>query len=414
MGILRVTESTFSAKAEGKRMSFRTFYSDYETEIWFAILLLAAVIASDCFAGLIPADLYENGISQILNGCVATVSLAGAWLVARHHKDIRARKVWAGVLLVWAVLATLLLMRLIVYNSERSDVGLISLRGCELVVGNIYAWLLLLYPAEVLRPGSLTLKRTVLHMLPVFIIAALNYWLPIDLRWMLAIYPVMLVFFLTSHIRAYRRWCEENYSTMDDIDEQWIWRYLTMFLISGGQYIVLSFSTTQAHLFTQQWLLLLMLAYSTEQIVFRADPWTMMRSTRHKEEQTVAKPEASGEEDGDAGEWSSYKAALEQWMEREKPYCNPEFRLLDLCEVLPLNRTYLSQFINTEYGCSFYQLVTNYRIEEAKRLMDENPEMKLQDISEQCGFSSPVVFSRIFSRETGMTPREWNTKLDNS
>ncbi|MBL1552572.1 hypothetical protein ELC66_28575, partial [Klebsiella pneumoniae] len=65
---------------------------------------------------------------------------------------------------------------------------------------------------------------------------------------------------------------------MDDIDVQWIWRYLTMLLISGGQYIVLSFSTTQAHLFTQQWLLLLMLAYSTEQIVFRADPWTMMRS----------------------------------------------------------------------------------------------------------------------------------------
>ena len=94
-------------------------------------------------------------------------------------------------------------------------------------------------------------------------------------------------------------------------------------------------------------------------------------------------------------------------MQNEKPYCNPEFRLLDLRQVLPLNRTYLSQLINTEYGCNFYQFVTNYRIEEAKRLMKEHPEMQLQEIAERSGFSSPTVFSRIFARETGMTPREW-------
>jgi AraC-like DNA-binding protein len=101
-------------------------------------------------------------------------------------------------------------------------------------------------------------------------------------------------------------------------------------------------------------------------------------------------------------------------METEKPYRNPEFRLLDLQQILPINRTYLSQLINTEYGCNFYQFVTNYRIEDAKRLMTEHPEWKLQDIAEQCGFSSPVVFSRTFTRETGMTPSEWNTRNDNS
>ena len=94
-------------------------------------------------------------------------------------------------------------------------------------------------------------------------------------------------------------------------------------------------------------------------------------------------------------------------METEKPYLNPEFRLNDLRQVLPLNRTYLSQLINTEYDCTFYQFVTNYRIEEAKRLMKEKPDLKMQDIAEQCGFSSPVVFSRIFARETGETPSEW-------
>lgn len=102
-----------------------------------------------------------------------------------------------------------------------------------------------------------------------------------------------------------------------------------------------------------------------------------------------------------------YKAALEQWMETEKPYLNPDFRLIDLRGVLPLNRTYLSQLIKNTYGCNFYQFVTNYRIEEAKRLLRENPFMKMQDVAEQSGFSSPTVFTRIFAKETGFLPSEW-------
>ena len=79
-----------------------------------------------------------------------------------------------------------------------------------------------------------------------------------------------------------------------------------------------------------------------------------------------------------------------------------------------MNRTYLSQFIMAEYGCNFYQFVANYRIEEAKRLMRENPGLKIQDIAERSGFSSPVVFSRTFVKETGVTPSEWDADIDNS
>ena len=101
------------------------------------------------------------------------------------------------------------------------------------------------------------------------------------------------------------------------------------------------------------------------------------------------------------------KAMLEEWMDAEKPYRNPDFQLQDLQQVLPLNRTYLSRFINAEYDCSFYQLVTRYRVEEAKRLLHEYPQMKIQEISEQCGFSSPTIFTRVFTRETGLNPSEW-------
>jgi AraC-like DNA-binding protein len=98
---------------------------------------------------------------------------------------------------------------------------------------------------------------------------------------------------------------------------------------------------------------------------------------------------------------------FEQWMDEKKPYLNPDFQLNDLRAVLPMNRTYLSQFVNSEYGCSFYMLVNRYRIAEAKRLMTEQPDLKIQDIADRCGFSSRRVFSQIFTRETGTTPTEW-------
>ena len=45
--------------------------------------------------------------------------------------------------------------------------------------------------------------------------------------------------------------------------------------------------------------------------------------------------------------------------------------------------------------------------DEAKRMKIEHPERTTQDISQRCGFSSPRAFYRTFSRETGMTPKDW-------
>ena len=81
-------------------------------------------------------------------------------------------------------------------------------------------------------------------------------------------------------------------------------------------------------------------------------------------------------------------------------------------EVLPMNRTYLSQFIKAEYGCSFYQFVNHLRIEEAKRLKLAHPELKMEEIATRCGFSCRNVFSNVFARETGMSPREWYKKCN--
>lgn len=391
-------------------VNIRKIFWDYKSEFIFGILLLAGVLLSYFFAGNIPIHFYKNSLSPILNGTIATVCLLGAGLLWRHHEGIRVRKMWACVLAVWACLATLLLLHVMAYDVPVDTEDTISLRGWEMAIGNFYAWLLLLYPTEVLRPGLLTVKRSVAVLLPVAVVAVVDELFSVDLRLLLAMYPVVLAGLLAMHMRAYRIWCEENYSSMENIDVQWIWRYIIMYLIIGGTYCVMSWSYNAAHAFTEQWLLLFMLSYSTEQILFRPDPWAEVKSRRPQ----PPEPEEAAADDPSEMPNAAYRETLEAWMQSERPYLNPEFRLMDMRQVLPLNRTYLSQLINTEYGCNFYQFVTNYRIDEAKRLMRENPDMKIQDISEQCGFSSPTVFARVFARETGMLPREWMQKSDNS
>jgi AraC-like DNA-binding protein len=313
-------------------------------------------------------------------------------------------------LLTWGLAGGFFLLTDLFFGTTIYELGSGALTSFDLLIGNLMGWMYLLYPTETLRPGWLNVRRSLIQLLPMCALVGLNYLLPVDLRPLIALFPAALGIMLLFHIRAYRQWCEENYSSMENIDVQWIWRYIIMYLIIGGTYCVMSWSYNAAHAFTEQWLLLFMLSYSTEQILFRPDPWAEVKSRRPQ----PPEPEEAAADDPSEMPNAAYRETLEAWMQSERPYLNPEFRLMDMRQVLPLNRTYLSQLINTEYGCNFYQFVTNYRIDEAKRLMRENPDMKIQDISEQCGFSSPTVFARVFARETGMLPREWMQKSDNS
>ncbi len=376
--------------------SLRKFLVEYKEECLFGLGLLACVIVSYGLAPLIPIDIFRSVISPIQNSAIITVTLLFTWAMARHSEGIRVRHVQAWIMAVFSVIMIAGFTYRMFTNVELLPAeGIFAFEGWEMVGGDLLAWLILAYPSELLHPGWLTWKNGLKRILPVVVIGLIDWFAPLDLRWLLALVPVVWVALLMKHVRDYRRYAEENFGSVERTDEKWVVRFLLMVLVLGMSYIYICFSHEPTRLFTQQWLMLFALIYTNDQIIFRAKPWIENAEEEEEEEVTEIEPNAD------------YRAKLEQWMETEKPYLNPEFRLQDLRQVLPLNRTYLSQFIHAEYDCNFYQFVTNYRIEEAKRLMREQPDLKMQDIAEQCGFSSPVVFSRIFARETGETPSEW-------
>lgn len=377
----------------------------YKSAIRFAVILTSCVALSLWLSRYIPEEYFDRVITPILVIGTTTVAIGGAIIIFLHSDGLKIRKIWGYTLLIWGLGDGSYMLSIMSSPTSFMDMSAYQLTTYELLIGNLLGWFLTLYPTEALRPGWMNLKKALGQLLPMLALVALDYFIPFNLQPILTLYPVALASLLFSHIRAYRLWCEENFSTLDDIDVEWILRYLVMLVLIGFVYLYICLSHAHNRGFTQLWLVVMMLGYGTEQILFRRDPWEILQQTAHAE-----KEETPEELNADTAR-PAYRQALEEWMEREKPFLNPDFKLLDLRKVLPLNRTYLSQFIHNEYGCSFYQFVNRYRIEEYQRLKTEHPEMKIGELSARCGFSSPTVFTRTFTAITGSTPSEWGKKI---
>jgi len=370
----------------------------YKSSMIFSVILAGCVALSLWLSHFIPDDYFDTVVTPILVVCTATVALCGAGIMFRHSGGLAIRKAWGWTLLVWGLAEVAYLVFWMITPMPVMNMGAYQLTTHELLIGNLLGWLLLLYPTEALRPGWMSLRHALEQIVPLLVLVGLDYVIPINLQPLITLYPIVLVLLLFTHIRAYKSWCEENFSTLDDISVEWIMRYLFTLVLVGVVYLYMCLTHSHTRGFTQLWLVAFLFIYGTEQILFRRDPWEMMQKSDN--EKPAEKPKS----------YSAYRQTLEEWMEREKPYLNPDFKLLDLRSVLPLNRTYLSQFIHSEYNCTFYQFVNRYRIEEAQRLKRENPALKAQDVSARSGFSSPTVFSRTFLAITGLTPSEWARK----
>ena len=93
-------------------------------------------------------------------------------------------------------------------------------------------------------------------------------------------------------------------------------------------------------------------------------------------------------------------------METKQLYLNKDLKVSNLAEALGTNKNAVSACIN-ENGSSFSQLVNDYRLEYAKNMLRQSPDMKIATVWMEAGFASERTFFRTFKTATGMTPSEW-------
>ena len=97
-------------------------------------------------------------------------------------------------------------------------------------------------------------------------------------------------------------------------------------------------------------------------------------------------------------------------LEQPDEVCSPDFSMNRLVELLGVNYKYVSQVINEKYGKNFNQLVTEQRINEACRRINDVETYGLytiEAIANDVGFKSRPNFVQNFKRIVGLTPSEY-------
>lgn len=94
---------------------------------------------------------------------------------------------------------------------------------------------------------------------------------------------------------------------------------------------------------------------------------------------------------------------FERYVREKKPYLNPKLRITDLATELKTNRSYLSTFINCEYGMNFSRFVNRCRLNALDRLRvaPENADKCNMELVLMAGFNGYRNYLRVKNEEDG-------------
>ena len=101
---------------------------------------------------------------------------------------------------------------------------------------------------------------------------------------------------------------------------------------------------------------------------------------------------------------------IDSLIREQKFYQDTSLTLQKLATLLGTNRQYLSNYINREKQKTFYEYINDFRLEDAKRLLDgmtNDSGHSMEDIATMSGFNSYATFLRQFVKKYGESPSQY-------
>jgi len=105
----------------------------------------------------------------------------------------------------------------------------------------------------------------------------------------------------------------------------------------------------------------------------------------------------------------SYTEQFKKHIQENKSYLEPLLTLNEVAGQLSLPPRHLSQAINRSLHKNFFDVISDYRIDEAKRMLKDpaNAKKSILQICYDAGFNSKSSFNSLFKKKTGLTPSQF-------
>lgn len=194
----------------------------------------------------------------------------------------------------------------------------------------------------------------------------------------------------------------ENFSEIANKQTIWYRRLMLPLLIITALWIPLHFFPDA------KWLLVVYYSYSV--IIF---PNFTVFALKHEnfeihpeilaefDQEETEKPEPE-----EVNETPAWAEKLDTLMTRDHLYRKENLNSTEVAAMIPVNRTYLSKYLNDTLHTTFYDYINGFRIAECEKLLMEDS-MSISDIATQCGFKDHRAMGHSFHKKHGMTPTEW-------
>jgi len=229
--------------------------------------------------------------------------------------------------------------------------------------------------------------------------------------------PVAGILYVVLSFRVLRRYqnkIKENYSNVEQINMEWL-RY---FIIGNGVIWVFVIVSYIAHEIVPEFAANLLIYIPLSCFIFWDAYISLTRRSDFfiKSAEDIKSPASPQYSKSGLTEEQADQIIknLKLIIESEKPYLNSGLKLQDLSEMLAVPAHHLTEILNTRLKQNFYDFINNYRVNEVKRLIEEDSDRKynLLSLALDAGFSSKSTFNSIFKKHTGLTPSEFRKEIN--
>ncbi len=231
----------------------------------------------------------------------------------------------------------------------------------------------------------------------------------------LHLYIIVAMLWFQGKLKAYQSDIQDYYSNLEKVDLSWfryfVWVYIAVYSTSLSAMLALNFDILEnietAFLFIAISILLSLL-------------WMIYHGLRQytlanfsEAEAPVSQPKKYATSSLTSEDAEAFYQRIEELFEKEKIYRNPDLKVQYLASRLGVTNHNISQALNETAGKSFYDYVNDYRLRDFQKLLADpgKKHFTILALGMESGFNSKASINRIFKKQLGETPREYQQRM---